>query len=99
MPSKRFICPDCGHQHALQEHPHVLRNVAPGGKLFCEACGNCWFVATVPSGVVPREGDEVCAWLNNWSLLVCPAEELISRLIADYIKHAAQRISLEEPAG
>lgn len=98
--SKRFTCPACGWLHAISAHPQSLRNVVLNGELFCISCGKRWFVATIPSGVVPRVGDEVHAWLNNWAELgddVWPAGELIGRMIADYTAHANQRISLEEP--
>jgi hypothetical protein len=96
---KRFNCPRCGVPHALAATPHVLRNVAPGGELFCKECGESWIVAINASGVVPREGDEVTAWLANKISQVnrpWPEIELLEDLLNEYLAHARRHISLEE---
>lgn len=97
--TRRFDCPKCSHIHAVANRPLSLRNLAPEGELFCSECGEVWAVAVNPSGVVARRGDEVHAWLINHKnrQSVWPATELLEELIGNYLAHADQRISLEEP--
>lgn len=97
--TRRFDCPRCSHIHAIANTPHSLRTVAPEGELYCPECGEVWTVAVNPSGVVARRGDEVHAWLVRQKdrQSVWPATELLEELIANYLAHADQRISLEEP--
>lgn len=97
--SRRFYCPTCNCVHALGKAAHLLRTIAPEGKLFCAACGEIWHVAIQPSGVAPRVGDEVCAWLLNHMEKDAHHRDLIIGLVEDYRLHAEQRISLEEPTG